>query len=53
MNTVANISESVNHHPDIFLHDYRFVTITLFTHSENSITKRDHYLAELISKIKN
>ena len=51
MNKVWEISESINHHPDIKIFDYRFVEIDIFTHSENKITNKDYKLAELIDKI--
>lgn len=52
VNTVWNIAETLWHHPDILIFDYKFVKIVLFTHDENSITKKDTYLADLIEKIK-
>lgn len=52
VNTVWSIAETVWHHPDILIFDYKYVKITLFTHDENSITKKDTYLADLIEKIK-
>ncbi len=51
VNRVGELSESVNHHPDIFLHSYKKVRITLFTHSENRISEKDHQLAEKIDAI--
>lgn len=50
VNQVGEIAESNNHHPDILLHDYKKVTITLFTHDENSVTEKDLKLAELIEE---
>jgi 4a-hydroxytetrahydrobiopterin dehydratase len=51
INQVAVIAEKQNHHPDIFLHSYKRVKITLTTHSENKVTEKDHTLAELIDKL--
>jgi 4a-hydroxytetrahydrobiopterin dehydratase len=31
-NRVGALAEAMEHHPDIFLHDYKFVTLTLTTH---------------------
>ena len=52
INKVANIAEVVWHHPDIKLYDYKHVKLSLQTKSENKITKKDEYLADLINKIK-
>jgi len=50
VNSVAEISESMNHHPDILI-NYDKVTITTWTHTENSITEKDYDLAEKINLI--
>ncbi len=47
-NMVAAIANEMDHHPDINIHDYRFVTFTLFTHKENAITEKDKELGEKI-----
>ncbi len=51
INRVAVAAEKQNHHPDIFLHSYKSVKITLTTHDKNRVTKKDHTLAELIDKL--
>jgi 4a-hydroxytetrahydrobiopterin dehydratase len=51
INRVAVVAEKQNHHPDIFLHSYKRVRITLSTHSENKVTEKDYKLAELIDKL--
>jgi len=51
INRVAIVAEKQNHHPDIFLHSYKHVRITLSTHSENKVTGEDYTLAELIDKL--
>jgi len=48
---VAVVAEKQNHHPNIFLHSYKRVKITLTTHSENRVTEKDHTLAELIDTL--
>lgn len=51
VNQVGNIAEIHNHHPDISLHNYKFVTISTTTHdAENSITVKDTAIAEVIEK---
>lgn len=51
LNSCAELAQGENHHPDLFLHDWKKLTITLFTHSENSLTDRDTNLAELINSL--
>jgi 4a-hydroxytetrahydrobiopterin dehydratase len=51
INRVAVVAEKQNHHPDILLHSYRCVKITLSTHSENKVTEKDYKLVELIDKL--
>lgn len=51
INRVAVVAEKQNHHPDILLHSYKHVRITLSTHSENKVTEKDYKLAELIDKL--
>lgn len=50
VNDIAKIAEAHNHHPDIFIHDYKQVKISLFTHSENAVTDKDRQLAKAIDK---
>lgn len=42
-------SEKMDHHPDIFLHSYNKVKITLSTHSEGGITEKDLKLGAIIN----
>ena len=44
VNRVAEISEEIDHHPDIAI-NYRRVTLSITTHSEGGITRRDFRLA--------
>jgi 4a-hydroxytetrahydrobiopterin dehydratase len=52
VNQVGEIAEQAQHHPDICIHDYNKVDITLTTHDENSITDKDYSLAQAIDSIK-
>jgi len=45
-------AEKMNHHPDIFIHSWNKVKITISTHSEGGITKKDFQLAEIIEGLK-
>jgi 4a-hydroxytetrahydrobiopterin dehydratase len=47
-NRVAEAAEAANHHPDILVHGYNRVRLTLTTHSEGAITQADVDLAREI-----
>lgn len=51
VNKVGALADKADHHPDICLHDYKKVTITLSTHSEGKVTDKDHKLASEIDNI--
>jgi 4a-hydroxytetrahydrobiopterin dehydratase len=44
-NRVADAAERANHHPDILVHGWNRVRLTLSTHSEGGITENDLALA--------
>jgi 4a-hydroxytetrahydrobiopterin dehydratase len=45
VNQVAEMAEEANHHPDILIHGWNRVRLTLSTHSEGGITRADLDLA--------
>ncbi len=45
VNRVAEEAEEMNHHPDILIHGWNKVRLTLSTHSEGRVTDNDHALA--------
>ena len=47
-NAVAMAAEAANHHPDILIHGYKHVRLTLSTHSAGAITDNDFALAATI-----
>lgn len=47
-NEIAVIAESMNHHPDLRIYSYKFLSIEIYTHYTNSITQKDHDLAKEI-----
>ena len=47
-NAVADAANEANHHPDILVHGYKHVRLTLSTHSEGGITENDLRLAGTI-----
>jgi len=52
VNKVGAEAEKMDHHPDIFIHSWNKVKITISTHSEGGITKIDFQLAENIEGLK-
>lgn len=44
-------AEKADHHPDIFVHSWNKVKITLSTHSEGGVTDKDFELASKIESI--
>ncbi len=50
-NRVAAAAEAANHHPDILIHDYKHVRLTLSTHSAGGITDNDFALASTIDEL--
>ena len=47
VNIVADISEKLSHHPDIFI-SYNKVNLNIYTHDTNSLTELDFELAQKI-----
>lgn len=52
VNNVGDEAEKMDHHPDIFLHSWNKVNITLSTHSAGGITDNDFNLANKIEAVK-
>jgi 4a-hydroxytetrahydrobiopterin dehydratase len=49
INQIADIADEYNHHPDIFLYDYKKVKVYLVTHdASNTITNLDYQISEKI-----
>ena len=48
---VAEIAEASNHHPDILVHGWNKVRLTLSTHSEGGITAADLALAQRLDTL--
>jgi 4a-hydroxytetrahydrobiopterin dehydratase len=51
VNHVAELAEAANHHPDIFLHGWNKVRLTLSTHSQGGLTDADFKLASQIDQL--
>jgi 4a-hydroxytetrahydrobiopterin dehydratase len=48
---VAQVAEDANHHPDILIHGWNKVRLTLSTHSEGGVTAADLALAESLDAV--
>lgn len=48
VNSVGLESEKMDHHPDILIHSWNKVKISISTHSEGGVTEKDFQLAEKI-----
>jgi 4a-hydroxytetrahydrobiopterin dehydratase len=51
VSAVAELAEAANHHPDILVHGWNKVRLTLSTHSEGGLTEADFKLAGEIDGI--
>jgi 4a-hydroxytetrahydrobiopterin dehydratase len=51
VNRVAEAAEAANHHPDILVHGWNKVRLTLSTHTEGRVTANDHQLAGTIDEL--
>ena len=50
-NRVGDAAEAANHHPDILVHGWNKLRLTLSTHSEGGITEADLALAATIDTL--
>ncbi len=48
VNRAAEAAEAANHHPDILVHGYNRVRLTLSTHSAGGLTEADFSLARTL-----
>ena len=51
VNKVADAAEEANHHPDILVHGWNKVRLTLTTHSKGGLTDNDHAMAKRIDAL--
>lgn len=52
VNRVAEEAEAMDHHPDILIHGWNNVRLSVTTHSEGGLTAKDFQLAEGINALK-
>jgi 4a-hydroxytetrahydrobiopterin dehydratase len=48
VNRVADLAEEANHHPDILVHGWNKVRLTLTTHSAGGLTDNDFQMSRKI-----
>ncbi len=48
---VAHVAEEEGHHPDLNLHSYKIVTVTLSTHAISGLSENDFILAAKIDGV--
>ncbi len=51
INKIGDEAEKMNHHPDMFLHSWNKVKVTISTHSEGGVTEKDFKLAAIIDNL--
>jgi 4a-hydroxytetrahydrobiopterin dehydratase len=51
VNAIAVEAERADHHPDILIHSYKKLRITLSTHAAGGLTDRDFALARAIDAL--
>jgi 4a-hydroxytetrahydrobiopterin dehydratase len=51
VNRVADLAERANHHPDVLVHGWNHVRLTLSTHSQGGLTEADFKLAGEIDRL--
>jgi 4a-hydroxytetrahydrobiopterin dehydratase len=49
VNRVADEAEALDHHPDILIHGWNKVRLSVMTHSVGGLTEKDFKLAERIN----
>jgi 4a-hydroxytetrahydrobiopterin dehydratase len=51
VNRVGELAERENHHPDISIHGWNRVTLTLSTHSVGGLSENDFILAAKVNRL--
>jgi 4a-hydroxytetrahydrobiopterin dehydratase len=47
---IGDIAERVAHHPDILVHDYKYVSVFVSTHKPEGITEKDFELIDVMEE---
>ena len=51
VNRVADVAEEANHHPDIFVHGWNKVRLSLTNHSAGGLTETDFEMARRLDQV--
>lgn len=51
VNQIGELAETANHHPNLYLYDYKHVRVELTTHSAGGVSEKDFLLAVEIEKL--
>lgn len=51
LNAVADIAESMNHHPDLGIRNYNELIVSTTTHDAGGLTEKDYKLAQEITDL--
>jgi 4a-hydroxytetrahydrobiopterin dehydratase len=51
VNRVADEAERMDHHPDVLIHGWNHVRLSVMTHSEGGLTGKDFKLAERVNAL--
>ena len=51
VNAIAHLAEVANHHPDLLIHDWKHLSISLMTHDQGGITDNDFALIDQIDAL--
>ncbi|CAG5081396.1 4a-hydroxytetrahydrobiopterin dehydratase [Parvicella tangerina] len=51
LNEVTDIAEELQHHPDVSIKDYKYITFKLRTHDADAVTDQDWQLAKAIDDL--
>jgi 4a-hydroxytetrahydrobiopterin dehydratase len=51
VNKIGDESEAMDHHPDILMHSWNKVKISISTHSAGGVTEKDFQFAEKIESL--
>jgi 4a-hydroxytetrahydrobiopterin dehydratase len=51
VNKIGDEAEKMDHHPDIFIHSWNKVKITISTHDAGGVTQNDFNLAKKIEEL--
>ena len=51
VNQVAEEAEAMDHHPDILIHGWNNVRLSVMTHSQSGLTEKDFKLAARVNQL--